>query len=391
VAVATRILAQALNGLFSLGLFLGQKARALKLRAASFELRSKLPAVSLDLTPAVRFSRRAFFFLARLGGLPLKALLSALIFLLQSRKRLKLRWRLPALEPSISFDSRRATKYGSGVLASLFVLVILGLTFVVIQRSLALRRAAKVDSGEIKIQEDYHQASRKTLVKLEPLQVLGEQFNGLSMGALFSHSGRTLKQTPTSITLLLRSVAKEFKYAEQRNLTALADGEAIKLGAMSRTGKQVEVLSDGRIEVVRLGKKGRSKGDHVLETLTLDVPTATLTKIARSKEVKMRLGETEFELTETHLTALRDILKRAAQDTAAIKRATHKRAKPRAISPPASEGDEEDKVYCGPDDQALRRVVPSLVTFSSEGQLECGPRGDEHPGFHCAVAEQRAT
>jgi hypothetical protein len=158
------------------------------------------------------------------------------------------------------------------------------------------------------------------LVQLEPIQVQGEQHNGLTIGGHFSYSGRTIKQKPADIILSLTSVAKEFKYAKQRNLIAIADGETIKLGVMNRAAQQAEASSDGRIEPVKPGKKGASKGDYALEALTINVPTATLTKIAMSKAVKMKLGETEFDLTENHFTALLDLLDRAKQNTSASKR-----------------------------------------------------------------------
>ncbi len=331
VVVVTRMVGQTRCGLLAFILFLGQKARALKPRFPSWRPRLKFSAPSLNLklnlTPAMRFGRQAFFFLAGLGGMALKALLSAVIFLLkQSHQLLKLLWSFravkPAVNPTMRFDLRRAAKYGGGVLAALAVLAFLGLSFVTLQRSWASWRTAKAVTGEIKIEEDYQSASQRTWVKLEPLQVMGEKFDGLSLGASFSYPGRKLRQEPGSITLLLTSVAEGFKYAEQRALTVRADWDTIKLGVMNRNSQQVAVSSDGKIEVVKPGKKSGYKSDRVLETLTINVPTVTWTKIARSKEVKMKLGQTEFELGDTHLTAWRDMLERATPELPAAKRAS---------------------------------------------------------------------
>lgn len=321
------MLAQALSGLIAPILFLGQQAAALKPRRPSWKPRVNFQIPRLNLRPALKSSRAAFFFLAGLGELVLKAALSALIFLLeQSHRLLKLLWRLlrgfTAVKPAINFDVWRAAKYGSGVLASLAVLVILGLSFSQIQRSWASWRAVKTVPVEIKIQEDYQNASRRTLVKLEPLQILGEQFDGLTMSASFSYAGKSLKQEPANITLLLTSVASGFKYAKRHDLTARADGETIKLGLMNRNGRQVEILNDGKIEVVKPRKKGGGRSAHVLETLTINVPTKTWNKLSQSKEVKMKLGQTEFDLTETHLAALRDMIERATQRAAANQRSS---------------------------------------------------------------------
>jgi len=293
-----------------------------------------------NLAPAISFGRQAFFFFAGLGGLVLKAILSALIFLLkQSHQLLKRMWSLraarpasastiePTIEPvtkrTISFDLRRAARYSGVALASLAVLAILGLSFTTLQRSWAAWRATKPTGVEIKIQEDYQSASKRTLVKLEPLVVSGKQFDGLSLGASFSYSGRTLKQEPESITLLLTSVDAGFKFAELRSLMVRTDWETIKLGLVSRTAQQIHITSDGKIEAVKAGKKSGDKSNHVLETLTFNVPTATWTKIARSKEVKIKLGQTEFDLAEIHLTAWRDLLERATSTLPATKRASH--------------------------------------------------------------------
>jgi hypothetical protein len=326
-AAASRMAAQALGGLWALTLLLGRKARALQPRLPSWKLRLTFRVPRLDLRPALTLGRRAFSllkqfgaflaqlggFLARLVGLALKAFLAALRFLLeQSRKLPKLRGRFPAVKLTISADLRRATRYGGSALASLLVVIISGMICLTVYRSLASRRIIKSPASDVRIEEDYQRASRKTLVKLEPLPVPGRQSDGLSISASFSYSGRKLKRAPARITLSLTVMAREFKDARQRALTALADGETIKLGVMNRAGQRVGMRSDGSREVVTPGKIVASRGDHMLETLTLNVPTATLTKIAQSQTVKMKLGETEFDLTATHLAALRDVLARAA-------------------------------------------------------------------------------
>src|SRR5205807_6043495 len=74
-------LASALSKLFSFLLWLGQKSRTLRPRFPSWRPRLEFQVPKPNLAPAMRFGRQAFFFLAGLGGLVLKALLTALIFL----------------------------------------------------------------------------------------------------------------------------------------------------------------------------------------------------------------------------------------------------------------------------------------------------------------------
>lgn len=73
----------------------------------------------------------------------------------------------------------------------------------------------------------------------------------------------------------------------QRQLSVVADGETLRLGQMKLVSQSVDTL--------------------MTEVLEVTVPYAVFTKIARAQAVEMKVGNTEFELREQNVAALRDL------------------------------------------------------------------------------------
>ena len=73
----------------------------------------------------------------------------------------------------------------------------------------------------------------------------------------------------------------------QRQLSVVADGETLRLGQMKLVSQSVDTL--------------------MTEVLEVTVPYAVFTKIARAEVVEMKVGNTEFELRQQNLAALRDL------------------------------------------------------------------------------------
>jgi hypothetical protein len=73
----------------------------------------------------------------------------------------------------------------------------------------------------------------------------------------------------------------------QRQLSVVADGETLKLGQMKLVGQSVDTLMTEELEVT--------------------MPYAVFTKIVRAQVVEMKVGNTEFELRQQNLAALRDL------------------------------------------------------------------------------------
>jgi hypothetical protein len=73
----------------------------------------------------------------------------------------------------------------------------------------------------------------------------------------------------------------------QRQLSVVADGETLRLGQMKLVGQTVDTLMTEELEVT--------------------MPYAVFTKIVRAQVVEMKVGNTEFELGQQNLAALRDL------------------------------------------------------------------------------------
>jgi len=73
----------------------------------------------------------------------------------------------------------------------------------------------------------------------------------------------------------------------QRQLSVVADGETLKLGQMKLISQSVDTLMTEELEVT--------------------MPYAVFTKIVRAQVVEMKVGNTEFELRQQNLAALRDL------------------------------------------------------------------------------------
>jgi len=73
----------------------------------------------------------------------------------------------------------------------------------------------------------------------------------------------------------------------QRQLSVVADGETLRLGQMKLLSQSVDTLMTEELEVT--------------------MPYAVFTKIVRAQVVEMKVGNTEFELRQQNLAALRDL------------------------------------------------------------------------------------
>ena len=73
----------------------------------------------------------------------------------------------------------------------------------------------------------------------------------------------------------------------QRQLSVVTDGETLRLGQMRLVSQSVDTL--------------------MTEVLEVDAPYAIFTKMVRAQVVEMKVGETEFELRQQNLDALRDL------------------------------------------------------------------------------------
>jgi hypothetical protein len=154
-----------------------------------------------------------------------------------------------------------------------------------------------------KIESAYDGFARETVVALKKMDVTCGAARGLqgalkglcvSLQVSLHCPGQQLEYVRRA-TVRLTFEAKDWDArhpAGQRDLSAVADGETIRLGRMTLVSHGVSeswLAADAR------------------ETLELSIPYETFLKLARAEYVEMSVGKTTFPLRDKNLAALRDL------------------------------------------------------------------------------------
>lgn len=131
----------------------------------------------------------------------------------------------------------------------------------------------------------YDQRARRMKTTLEHPQTLG---NGQHLYASFYYQDLRLRSAPT-IDIFFVSASKQPRYRDSHNLSITADGNAWPLGGVTQY-----YTEDG------------ARGTTIEKT-KITLTYSGLLSLTRARRVKARLGASEFELTNNHLEALREI------------------------------------------------------------------------------------
>ena len=154
-----------------------------------------------------------------------------------------------------------------------------------------------------KIETAYDGFAHETVVSLRRMSVTCGMAKGprgifkgacVSLQAALRCPGRQLEYV-RRVTLRFTFEAKNWDARHplgERDLSAVADGETIRLGRMTLVSHGV---SDGWLA-------GDAK-----ETLEVSVPYETFLRLARAEYVEMSVGRTTFPLRDKNLAALRDL------------------------------------------------------------------------------------
>jgi hypothetical protein len=141
------------------------------------------------------------------------------------------------------------------------------------------------------VQINYDKFKDQTLYLMSGMQVTGNTYEGIQIGAGFTCAGKA-DCTPPAIGFYITTFVKGYNFFKNRELIILADENRFKLGDMHSMGRKE--LSEGLVQY------------EILATpLSVDI----FTKICNAKKVEMQLGNVEFELKDTHLEALRALSK----------------------------------------------------------------------------------
>ncbi len=165
-------------------------------------------------------------------------------------------------------------------------------------------QAAPVKHGG-KIEMRYDGVARETVVALRPMSVTcggAKGAAGITSGvcvnlAVSLHCPGQQLDYVRHATLRLTFETKDWDNRhplDQRDLTAVADGEVLRLGRM-RLAAQAQGVSESWTAT-------DSK-----ETLEAQIPYQTFKKIARASSVEVSVGRTAFTLRDKNVAALRDL------------------------------------------------------------------------------------
>jgi hypothetical protein len=167
-----------------------------------------------------------------------------------------------------------------------------------------------------KIESAYDGFARETVVALRRMSVTCEAARGLqgslrglcvSLQVTLHCPGRQLEYARRA-TVRLTFEAKDWDArhpAGERDLSAVADGETIRLGRMT---------------LVSHGVSESWLAEDAKETLEVSVPYETFLKLVRAEYVEMSVGRTTFPLRDKNIAALRDLNNRVSAAPAAAAR-----------------------------------------------------------------------
>jgi hypothetical protein len=170
-------------------------------------------------------------------------------------------------------------------------------------------RDAALGTGQVplkhdgKIETSYDGFNHETVIALKRMVITCEAVRGLQS---------TLKGVCVSLQASLHCPGKQLDYvrratvrltfeaknwdsrhpADERELSAVADGETVRLGRM------------------KLVSQGVSEGwlaEDAKETLEVSVPYESFLKLARAAYVELSVGKTSFAMREKNIAALRDL------------------------------------------------------------------------------------
>jgi hypothetical protein len=153
-----------------------------------------------------------------------------------------------------------------------------------------------------KIETNYDGFAHETVVALKRMRVACANAEGsgdsknvcVSLQAALHCPGKQLDYVRRA-TIRLTFEAKDWDGGHppnERDLTAVADGETLRLGRMNLVSKAV---GEGWVD------------EEMKETLEATVPYATFLKLARASYVEFSVGKTTFALRDKNGAALRDM------------------------------------------------------------------------------------
>jgi hypothetical protein len=136
------------------------------------------------------------------------------------------------------------------------------------------------------VKVEYDSSKNLTRVSMNPFVLASRKMEELRLGAIAAYPGKT-RSKPNEIILIFLSLSHtdENRYDAARKLTVFADGQRLDLGETQRSKQAQNGL--------------------FIETMMARVPMDDFLLVSNAKQVKLRLGLTEIELSEPQIKILR--------------------------------------------------------------------------------------
>jgi hypothetical protein len=134
----------------------------------------------------------------------------------------------------------------------------------------------------------YDQPTKRMKTVLEHPASLSHGSDALYLSASFFFSDPRLRARPM-LEIHFISVSKEAKYRDSHDVTILADGVRAPLAGQTQY------------------KSGKGPNKLVQEVVRATITYDTLFKLIQARRVTAQLSSTQFELTNNHLEALREV------------------------------------------------------------------------------------
>ena len=156
--------------------------------------------------------------------------------------------------------------------------IVLGFSLVCGSVSTSVAQEAKDKS----IHTEYNAENDVSQLTLNPIIIASRKFEELRLGAVAAYKGK-VKTRPEAVALVFLSLSKSDvdKYEAARKLTIVADGQRFPFGEAQRSKQTTNGL--------------------FIETLTISIPIDVFLRVFRSKEVSLKLGITEVELSPAQI------------------------------------------------------------------------------------------
>src|ERR1700752_702372 len=158
------------------------------------------------------------------------------------------------------------------------------LTFIAMNQVTPVSMAQETKQQQVKV--EYDATKDQTLISLNPFVLASRKFEELRLGGITGYPGK-VKTKPKEVILIFLSLSSSDsnKYETARKLTVTADGQKFLVGEASH-GKQ-------------------SQNNLFIETMTASMQMEDFLRVCKAKQVTMKLGLTEVELTPEHIATLR--------------------------------------------------------------------------------------